>query len=191
MYHPVVLRAFRDIGILDLIKSHAFLNHEGTFWRDMSGKELGHLPVSDEEYILLIGQARMNDLFMQELKKYLSVEVRFQHQLVGIEQDSQQNKVNIMVRNPNVASSDDVIFSANWLLGTDGANSSVRRCLCIPFEGYSHSEFRMIGADVYYNFIMENIWSLVNFIVDPADWAVVTYTGQDQNGDPYGNNPPL
>jgi len=95
-----------------------------------------------------------------------------------------------MVRKPE-ASSDDVIFSADWLLGTDGTNSSVRHCLCIPLEGYSHTKFRMIGADVYYDFIKENNWSLVNFMVDPTDWAVVTYTGQDQNGDPYGNDPPL
>jgi len=60
----------------------------------MSGTELGHLPVSDEECILLIGQARMNDLFLRELEKYPSVEVRFQHQLVGIEQDLRQNVVN-------------------------------------------------------------------------------------------------
>ena len=69
---------------------------------------------------------------------------------------------------------------------TNGANSTVRRLSCIRFEGFTWNEFRMIGADVYYDFAKANGYTLLNFIVHPQEWAAIVYTGQDQHGDPYG-----
>jgi 3-(3-hydroxy-phenyl)propionate hydroxylase len=88
------------------------------------------------------------------------------------------------------ASDNDVGYTANWVVGTDGANSNVRRNLCIPFEGFSFTDMRMIGADVYYDF-REEYDTVMNFIVDPEDWAVVIYTGQHKDMKPAGEAPPL
>lgn len=189
VYQPVVLNVLRGLGILDIVKQHAFLNHEGIYWRDIHGKELGHLPMPEDEYVLLIGQSRMNNLILQEISKHSSVTVRFNQQYVGCEQNDGQVKV--MVHEGSVDKDDDIIHTADWVIGTDGANSVVRRSLCIPFEGSSFFDFRMIGADVYYDFGKEHYGTVMNFVVHPEDWAVVIYSGQDKDGKPYGSAPPL
>ena len=45
----------------------------------------------------------------------------------------------------------------------------------------------MISTDVLYDFPKEQGFTPVNFCVDPEDWAVVVYTGQDlSRGHPCG-----
>jgi 2-polyprenyl-6-methoxyphenol hydroxylase-like FAD-dependent oxidoreductase len=62
----------------------------------------------------------------------------------------------------------DVVYEARYVIGTGGANSAVRRMLCIvlyvspmfqylptmrqPFEGFNYSGWKMIGTDVLYDF---------------------------------------
>jgi len=201
VYQPVVLPALRSLGILSHIESQAFLNHDGIVWRDISGAQLANMPISGvkgegEEKapfdgVLLIGQARMNDLILEELRKCPSVEVRFGHQLVGLEQHPERGSVTAMVHKTNPPHDDEVFIEAEYVVGTDGANSTVRRLSCIPFEGFTWNEFRMIGADVYYDFAKENGYTPLNFIVHPQEWAVIVYTGQDRHGDPYGKETPL
>jgi len=48
----------------------------------------------------------------------------------------------------------------------------------------------MIGVDVLYDFPKYEGYTPVNFIVDPVDWAVVAYTGEDEFGEPYGKGRP-
>jgi hypothetical protein len=48
----------------------------------------------------------------------------------------------------------------------------------------------MIGSDVLYDFPKHQGFTPVNFIVDPVDWAVIAYTGEDENGEPYGTGRP-
>lgn len=191
VYQPVVLEGLKDMGLLDLVKDAAYLNRNGVEFRDMTGKLHATMPIGEDEYILLLGQARMARLLLNELKKYPSVEVRWNHQVVGVDQ-AQQNpqEVKLMVHS-NDPKGDEFLLSADWVIGTDGANSSVRRTLCIPLEGFSYNEFLMIGADVYYPFDKANGWSIMNFMIDPEDWAVVIYTGEDKNGKPGGDAPPL
>lgn len=43
---------------------------------------------------------------------------------------------------------EDLMFEVDYMLASDGANSSIRRMMCIPFEGFSFQEFKMIGCDV-------------------------------------------
>lgn len=97
-----------------------------------------------------------------------------------------------MLHESSAESDDDIMYTANWLIGTDGTNSSVRRSLCIPFEGFSFTDFRMIGADVFYDFGSKHYdGALMNFIVDPDDCTVVIYTGQQKDLKPPGVAPPL
>jgi hypothetical protein len=52
-----------------------------------------------------------------------------------------------MVHQRNLAD-EDLMFEAYYVLASDGANSSVWRMMCIPLEGFSFQEFKMIGCDV-------------------------------------------
>jgi 2-polyprenyl-6-methoxyphenol hydroxylase-like FAD-dependent oxidoreductase len=195
VYMPVVNRVLRELGILGLVMGHAFLNRDGVAWRDTQGDILAQLPLGtdstgdDFEGVLLIGQSRMNALVLQELKKYPSVDVRFGHRCVGIEDLPTANLVSVMVAHKNVVGGDEV-FKGRFVLGTDGANSSVRRMMCIPFEGFTWPDFRMVGVDVNYDFPRENGWTPLNFVVDDEDCAVIAYTGEDSGGLPHGQGIP-
>ena len=156
----------------------------------MSGKALAHLPLSSSnpgEFggVLLFGQARMNALILEELKNHPSVEVKFGLRCVGIEDRETSNKVKVMVHQRNLAD-EDLIYQADYVLGTDGANSAVRRMMCIPFEGFTYQQWKMIGCDVVYNFTKENNYTPLNFVVHPLDWAVIAYSGEDAKQEVHG-----
>ena len=44
--------------------------------------------------------------------------------------------VKVMVHQRNLVD-EDLMFEADYVLASDGANSSVWRMMCIPFEGFS------------------------------------------------------
>jgi 2-polyprenyl-6-methoxyphenol hydroxylase-like FAD-dependent oxidoreductase len=184
-YQPVVIEALRELGILEKVKEQAYLNRGGVSWRDIKGNELGFLQIPDGDYVLLLGQKRLNDLILKEIEKYSSVSVHFNHQYVGCEQHG--GPVKFMIHR-NTSDDDDMSFTADWLVGADGSKSVVRRSLCIPFEGYTFKDFRVIGTDVFYDF-KDQGFSLMNYIRDPEDWCGLLFTGEHKNHD--GTGPPL
>lgn len=152
VYMPVVIPVLRELGILDVVLKNAFLNGDGVTWRELDGNALAHLPLSSSisgEFggVMLFGQSRMNALILGELKKYPSVEVRFGLRCVGIEDITSSGGVKVMVHQRNLVD-EDIIYEADYVLAADGANSSVRRMMCIPFESFSYQEWKMIGYDV-------------------------------------------
>jgi hypothetical protein len=48
----------------------------------------------------------------------------------------------------------------------------------------------MIGTDILYDFPKHEGYTHLNFIVHEVDWAVIAYTGEDENGEPYGKGTP-
>lgn len=194
VYMPVVLPVLKALGILDTVLQAAFLNKEGVRWRDIDGKELAHLPLggdSSDEFggVLLIGQWRMNELILEELNKYPSVEVQFGMRCVGIDDKPGIENVRIMVHGSSMLD-EDTFIKAKYMIATDGANSSIRRMLCVPFEGFTFQDFKMVGTDVIYDFVKQEDFTPLNFIVHPKDWAVIAYTGQEEDRLPIGSGKP-
>lgn len=178
VYQPLVLPALQSLGILEKVKEKAFLNREGIFWRDVGGNVLAKLPMEEEnikgdgcaeddfEGILLLGQERMTRLILEALEEFKSVQVRFGYQACGVDQQDQERPAKVLVRKPKAhASDDDVIVEADQVIAADGANSTIRNALGIPFEGFTWPNMKMIGADIYYDFIGENGYGPLNFIV--------------------------
>ena len=179
VYQPVVLEVLQGLGILDKVEQHAHLNREGIYWRTLDDKELAHLPMPEGEHVLLLGQSRMNALILEEIAKYPCVKVRFKTAYAGCEQDADGKHVKVMIHETSPDKDEDIMLTTDWLIGTDG---TVRRSSCIPFEGFSFTEFRMIGADVYHDFAQPDEYgTIMNFVVDSEDWAVVIYTGQQKD----------
>lgn len=124
VYMPAILPVLENLGILETVKQHAFLNEEGIVWRDETGKFLAQMPLGSSVPgqfggVLLIGQVRMNALILEELKKYPSVEVRFGLRCVGIDNPPSADFVKVMVSEGGFKG-EDLFFEADYLLGTDG-----------------------------------------------------------------------
>jgi 2-polyprenyl-6-methoxyphenol hydroxylase-like FAD-dependent oxidoreductase len=182
VYMPVINRVLHDLGLTDAIQKYAYLNHDGVVWRNLDGKKLAQLPLGADDSdifsgVYQIGQARMNGLVLEKIKLCPSVDVKFGCRCVGIDDDPASRTVKVMVH-PLGLPDNDVFYEAQYVLAADGAQSAVRRMLCIPFEGYTLSEFKMIGTDVLFDYEKEFGWTSLNFFVDPVDWAVIAYTGQ-------------
>ncbi|KAL7911028.1 FAD/NAD(P)-binding domain-containing protein [Trichoderma velutinum] len=183
VYMPVINHCVEQLGLTELLQQHAYLNRAGVSWRNMNSNRLAHLPLpadTDGKFCgsYQIGQARMNDLLLEEILKYSCVEVKFGTRVVGIEDDKKNDVVRVMAHQGELPF-EDVFFEAKYVLGTDGSNSAVRKLSCIPFSGYTFDDFKMVGTDILFDVEKELGWTSLNFIVDPEDWAVIAYTGQD------------
>jgi 2-polyprenyl-6-methoxyphenol hydroxylase-like FAD-dependent oxidoreductase len=187
-YMPMIGTVLRGLGLMDLVSQAAYLNHEGILWRDIDGNLLARLPLIGEgdEFggTYQIGQKRMNELVLGEIRKYSSVDVQFGLRVVGIEDVPEQESVTVMAHQKGIPD-DDIMFEARYVLGTDGTNSTVRRLMCIPFEGMTFAEFKMVGTDILFDFEQEFGYPSMNFFVHPELWGVVAFTGEmgDGSGD--------
>ncbi|OCT52421.1 hypothetical protein CLCR_10093 [Cladophialophora carrionii] len=213
VYMPVVIPVLTALGIFDKVREEAFLNTEGITWRDATGRPLGRLRLGtglpesghdgdggDQSFggVLLLGQWKMARLILDEITKYPCVEVCFGVECVGIQERQQQRPTEATetatstTTTANVtlherATDAEMAIEATYVVGADGANSSVRRIMDIPFPGFSYP-WKMIGADVLYDFVAEEHFSPLNFIVHPVDWAVVAFTGEEEDGHRHGNS---
>ena len=140
VYMPVVIPVLPSFDILDLLESHTFLNHEGPTWRTREGLELAHMPLTSDtpgEHggVLQLGQKKMADLLFEEPRKHPNVRIDFGFECVRIE-DLPKNKIKVMSHQSKLPDH-DVLYYIDYILGTDGANSSVRRIMCIPYDGFT------------------------------------------------------
>ncbi|KAF2122331.1 hypothetical protein BDV96DRAFT_640379 [Lophiotrema nucula] len=123
----------------------------------------------------------MGGLILNELKKCPSVEVKFGLRYVGIDDDPKKDFVRVMCHTKKPPD-DDVSYEGSYVVGTDGANSSVRRLSCIPFDCYTFSEFKMIGTNILFDFEKRMGYTPINFFVDPDEWGVVAHTSEHGDG---------
>ncbi|KAF2103804.1 FAD/NAD(P)-binding domain-containing protein [Rhizodiscina lignyota] len=182
VYMPMINRCLHELGLTETIQKNAFLNHDGVVWRDIEGNKLAQLPLSPEEGgqfggTYQIGQARMNQLILTELMKCASVDVKFGLRCVGIEDDASAETIKVMAHQLGLPDG-DLFFEGKYVLGADGNASAVRRMMCIPFDGYTFAEFKMIGMDILFDFGKEFDWTPLNFFVNPDEWGIVAFTGQ-------------
>lgn len=192
---PVVIPPLTKLGIIDKVKEQAYLNRDGISWRSLDGRKLAHLPLGSSDPddfggVLLFGQYRMANLLLEELKNYPSVEVRFGLRYGGVDDSPEADQVKVLVHSEELGITDQIL-GAKYVLAADGANSTVRRSLCITFDGFTYSDWKMIGANVVYDFVGEEKYSNVNFVVHPEHFAVIAYTGQDAYDLPRGSGSPL
>jgi 3-(3-hydroxy-phenyl)propionate hydroxylase/6-hydroxy-3-succinoylpyridine 3-monooxygenase len=62
-------------------------------------------------------------------------------------------------------------FRAAWVVGSDGARSTVRKLLGIPFEGITWPE-RFVATNVFYNF-QSHGYARANFLIHDLHGAVI------------------
>ncbi|RFU32254.1 hypothetical protein B7463_g4056, partial [Scytalidium lignicola] len=194
VYMPVVVPILTKLGIFDKIQEEGFFNRVGIVWRDSEGQPLAQLPLDDPKPdqfggVLQLGQWKLAQIILNEIKKYPNVEVCYGAECVGIQDQPEEEQAKVMINERFTTT--ETLIKADYVIGADGSNSSVRRMMCIPFEGFSYP-WRMIGADVLYDFMSEENLAPLNFIVDPVDWGVIAFTGEEEGGArPGSGKPPL
>lgn len=111
-----------------------------TYFRDrelfsvqLPGREGDHFPA-----FVNVSQTEVEELLIRRLAELPNVELRWGHRVTGIAQDAAG--VSVRCETPR----GERTFRVDYLVGTDGAHSSVRHLLGMGFPGHSHEDLFLI-----------------------------------------------
>jgi 2-polyprenyl-6-methoxyphenol hydroxylase-like FAD-dependent oxidoreductase len=172
-YFPVVMAALEKLGALEDLDREGVrlqtLFHKVPslgFYETLSFKVLTGITY---DYQIQAGQDVAARIACEHARK-LGVEVLFNHKLVSLEQ-----------RSDNVITTVETLegprtFQSKWVIGCDGARSTVRKLLDIEFEGHTWPN-RFVATNVYCDFDSLG-FAQAGFVCDPVYMAVIALIDQ-------------
>jgi len=109
-------------------------------------------------------QSKLTRILLDQLREHPDFEIAFNSPVRGVTQDDASVTVTFE-RNGRIETR-----SARWLIGADGASSSVRRALGIAFEGFTWPE-RLLVVSTPFDFhaVIAGL-TAVNYVADPERW---------------------
>jgi 2-polyprenyl-6-methoxyphenol hydroxylase-like FAD-dependent oxidoreductase len=177
VYYHTTLSILRKLG---LIKDAEAIGLQSTEFR-MHWLETGEVMSSDmrdaidpgQEFAhnLHFGQHILAELVMEHLAKLPNTQVLWGHRVTALEQTD--DAVTLAVDAPEGS----VQMVADWVIGADGARSTVRSLLGLEFEGFTWPD-RFVATNIDYPFLDHGFCN-ANMIVDPVNWAVVGRLGRE------------
>ncbi len=168
VYFPSTLIVLEELGLLPELLEIGFTND--TFGTHIP--EFGYSAVVVTEpiagipydYQLHVGQHQVARVAMDHARK-LGVEVLFGHEVTALH----EHEATVSVT--TASAEGEQVFTAKWLIGADGARSTVRKLAGIEFEGHTWPE-RFVATNVYFPF-NELGYQQANFVCDPVNMAVI------------------
>ncbi|PNS16809.1 hypothetical protein CAC42_4773 [Sphaceloma murrayae] len=165
----------QEAGILEDIKKKAMVNNILSFWigDGPQKKRVAYVEKLEGGKIFPAGLNCPQPILTETIKSYLEsmpgTDIRFNQRIETIEQDAAD--VRISCTNPLDGQRTD--YTCNWLVGADGAGSTVRTLLDIPFEGFSWPKEDFCATNIRYPF-KKHGFTTANFVMDPVHWGVIT-----------------
>jgi len=170
VYFPSTLIILEELGLLDELLEIGFTNRcfgthipEFGYHSVVETKPVEGIPF---DYQLHAGQHDVARVAMEHAQK-LGVEVLFDHEVTTFTEDADGVTL--------TAGGKD--FRAKWLIGCDGARSTVRKLAGIEFEGHTWPE-RFVATNVKFPF-QELGYQQANFVCDPVNMAVIAQLDRD------------
>lgn len=177
IYFPTTLEIIDKLGLLEDAEeiglpstrfSMRFLDDGEIIYSDLRNTMP---PGTKYDHNLHMGQHILAELVSQHLSRLPNARVLWNHKVVSLSQD--QTGLTLGVETPEGARE----LRADWVIGADGARSSVRSLLGVPFEGFTWPE-RFVATNVEYDFEKYG-FERANMIADPDNWAVVARLGRE------------
>ncbi len=116
-------------------------------------------------YRFHLGQHRLSQVLLEHLRRYPEADLRFGWKLTGFEQDADG------IVATAVTGGREERIAGRWLIGADGAHSTVRRALGIEFSGFTWPE-RFLVTNIAAD-LEAHGFSRTNYVSDPDHWAVI------------------
>jgi len=135
-YGPPAAHELRRAGVIDDVRKEGF-DPVITCWRKLDGTYLAgfdnSLNFDDPERLACLPLAQLDRLLYRHALEQLTLKVFFNHRVVDLGQD--QDKAWVDVETPEGKTR----MEASYIVGCDGASSTVRRCLYgqRDFPGYT------------------------------------------------------
>jgi 2-polyprenyl-6-methoxyphenol hydroxylase-like FAD-dependent oxidoreductase len=168
IYFPSTLQALQELGVLDDLERRGLRNsrlgHHVPGLHFHAVISLDVLRGISFDYMVHAGQDVVDEIAMEHARRY-GAQVLFEHRLTELRQDA--HSVTATVETPAGVRE----IRAKWMIGADGARSTVRHLLGVEFEGHTWSN-RFVATNVYFDFQAQG-YERANFVCDPVYCGVV------------------
>ena len=168
--HPATLEVLAGEGLVDDMQRLGLTEPIFQFWDRPTGTlvaEFDHGLLKDETpfpYVVQCEQFKTTALILERLKSLPNVEVNFSHEVVDINQSS--DNVSVTVR----AGGQDKVVTGTYLIGADGGRSTVRKTSDIAFEGFTYAE-RFLVLTTPFDFKANRGYCARSYFADPDEWC--------------------
>jgi len=170
VYFWSVLGGLGRLGMLEEAEAAGVRKQDYTYLVRRTGERIvysmeilkGHTP---RPYNLHLGQHRIAEIAMRRLKAFSNATVRFGTRLQKLHQDADGVTLSVVTEH------DTEELRARWVIGADGAGSTVRRLLGLSFDGITWPE-RFVATNVYYDFERYG-YAPATFVIDDRFGAVI------------------
>ena len=176
VYFWSVLEGFGHLGILDEAEAIGVRKQDYTYLVRRTGERIEysmevlarHTP---RPYNLHLSQDRLADIALRKLHSLSNATVRFSARLEKLQQDT--DGVTLSVRTERETQE----LRARWVVGADGAGSTVRRLLGLSFDGSTWPE-RFVATNVYCDFERYG-YARATFVIDEHCGAVIAILNKE------------
>jgi 3-(3-hydroxy-phenyl)propionate hydroxylase len=179
-----VLHEFEKLGMLDEVVEAGYKNQEGLCFRTPAGgtNEVlakippGQAPQGDIDYGVQLGQPKLAGIIRRHALKCPTFTIHYKSRFVDLQE--QDDFATVEVEPEHGA---NLFYTAQFVVACDGGSSSVRKCLGIPFEGFTWDDWRFLAINIKYDFAKHG-YPAANHVVDPEDWAVIVRASNEKEG---------
>jgi 2-polyprenyl-6-methoxyphenol hydroxylase-like FAD-dependent oxidoreductase len=123
-YASVAVQEMRRAGVLDDVRREGYIP-DSVCWREPDGTYIAGIRshLDDPDAITCLPLDKLVRLYYWHLQKQPTAELKWEHKVVGIDQDEVEGRV--ICETPEGRKT----LAADYVLGCDGANSQIRRSL--------------------------------------------------------------
>jgi 3-(3-hydroxy-phenyl)propionate hydroxylase/6-hydroxy-3-succinoylpyridine 3-monooxygenase len=177
VYFWSVLDGLERLGILADAEAAGFRKQDYTYLVHRTGERIvyslevleGH---TRRPYNLHLGQHLLAGIAMRRLSNFPNATIRFGTRLRKLEQDD--DGVTLTVSGEAARAEE---LRAKWVIGADGAASTVRQQLGLTFDGMTWPE-RFVATNVYYDFERHG-YARSTFVIDERFGAIIAMLNSD------------
>jgi 2-polyprenyl-6-methoxyphenol hydroxylase-like FAD-dependent oxidoreductase len=170
VYHWCVLEGLERLGVLEEARSIGFPKQDYTYLVFRTKERISWTlqPLSDitpYPYNVHLGQNKLAEIALRRLQQMSNFSAHWNTRFTGLVQD--EGGVTVSAETPEGPRG----FRAGWVIGADGAGSSVRHALGLSFEGTTWAE-RFVATNVYYDFERDG-YARSTLMIDPKYGAII------------------
>ncbi|KAL4789480.1 hypothetical protein BDV19DRAFT_25261 [Aspergillus venezuelensis] len=166
-------------GVLDDVKARGFI-FKTMAWRKpdasfVAGTTTEHLPESYRHKMVVLPLDQLGELLVEHILRQKNASVLWNHKVVKVGQDEEKGEAWVDVETPDGARKR---MSADYVVGCDGASSTVRRELFGPEYPGETLNAQIIATNVYYDFT-QHFPTDSSFVIHPDNLYMVARITND------------
>jgi 2-polyprenyl-6-methoxyphenol hydroxylase-like FAD-dependent oxidoreductase len=168
-YGVAAVEVLENAGIAQECRDTGLGEADYIRWITVDGKVIAKVPRPQHRYDPVIcGQHLVAAIILKHLEPYTHAKILFNHKISGLK--DHQGSVTAVCDTPEGTRE----FTGRYLVGADGARSTVRKLIGCTFEGFTYDKM-VVATNVKYPF-QDYGFSFAQFIVHPDHFALVCFS---------------